>query len=318
MFKNALAMQAVIVISRLCGTPIPKPETVGLNQAALIARWMKKMLNEHGSCLINTHVSNGVRICTAAKEEGLDLTGAAIKGGGEAPTPAKIRAITGVGARWYPGYFMAEIGDIGHGCADPVDHNDIHHFKDVTALIQYRRKVPGSDVAVNAFHFTSLLPTTPKIMLNVESDDYGIIENRKCGCLLERFGYIDHLRNIRSFRKLTGEGMTLIGSEMLHIMEKILPAKYGGTPLDYQLLEEEDEKGFTRLSLLVSPRIHLDDEKALIKTVYDALRRSSTAADTSVAVWAQAGTLRIKRMDPISSPGGKLMPLHIKKHEPSS
>ena len=43
-------------------------------------------------------------------------------------------------------------------------------------------------------------------------------------------------------------------------MERVLPARFGGSPLDYQLMEEEDERGFTRLSLLVSPKLRIADE----------------------------------------------------------
>jgi hypothetical protein len=62
---------------------------------------------------------------------------------------------------------------------------------------------------------------------------------------------------------------------MLHILEEVLPARFGGSPLDYQLLEEEDEQGFTRLSLLVSPRVALADENAALELIASALQRSS-------------------------------------------
>ena len=56
---------------------------------------------------------------------------------------------------------------------------------------------------------------------------------------------------------MTGEGMTLIGTDMVRILEEDLPRRFGGSPLDYQLMEEEDERGFTRLSLVVSPDVVL-------------------------------------------------------------
>jgi hypothetical protein len=151
-------------------------------------------------------------------------------------------------------------------------------------------------------------------MLNVESDDYGVIERRSCGCPLESYGFTEHVRHIRSFRKLTGEGVTLVGSEMTRILEEMLPARFGGSPLDYQLLEEEDEAGFTRLSLLVSPKIRIEDEKEVIEVVLEALGRGSVAADMARAIWSQAKTLRVKRMEPIWTAQGKLMPLHMKRH----
>ena len=238
-------------------------------------------------------------------------------GAGEPPTPAKVTEIVRTGARYVPNYSIVEIGPIGLGCARPSDINDIHVFKDTVALVQYAREVPGSKIAVDAFYFTTLLPTAPKLMLNVESDDYGVIETRSCGCPLQSCGFTEHLRHIRSFRKLTGEGVTLVGSDMIRILEEVLPAKFGGSPLDYQLMEEEDEQGFTRLNLLVSPRIEIADEAAVIETVLEALGHSSVAADLARAIWKQAKTIRVKRMEPIWTARGKLMPLNLaKRSEP--
>jgi hypothetical protein len=148
-------------------------------------------------------------------------------------------------------------------------------------------------------------------MLNVEIDDYGIIEQRSCGCPLEALGFTEHIREIRSFRKLTGEGVTLVGSEMVRVLEEVLPARFGGSALDYQLLEEEDEQGFTRISLLVDPRVDIADETAVIDVVYESLGRSSVGANDARTIWSQAGTLRVKRMKPIWTARGKLMPLHL-------
>jgi len=119
------------------------------------------------------------------------------------------------------------------------------------------------------------------------------------------------LRLVRSFSKLTGEGVTLVGSEMIRILEEVLPARFGGSPLDYQLLEEEDERGFTRLSLLVHPRIEIADEAVVIEAVQEALRESSVAADLARAIWDHAGALRVKREEPVWTARGKLMPLHL-------
>ncbi len=311
--KNRLATQYIVVMGRLLGVPIPWPEPVSLDQAIVVARWAAEILESHSACLIRTHVSKALRVCLAAREAGLDLTGATFMGAGEPPTPAKVRGITRAGARYVPTYFFTEAGAVGLGCVRPADSNDLHFFKDVLALIQYPRQVPGSEITVEAFYFTTLLPTAPKLMVNVESDDYGVVEQRSCGCPLESYGFTEHLRHIRSFRKLTGEGVTLVGSEMVRILEEVLPARFGGSPLDYQLLEEEAEAGFTRLSLLVSPRVETADETEVIEAVLEALGRGSVAADLARATWSQAGTLRVKRMDPIWTARGKLMPLHMQR-----
>ncbi len=311
--KNRLATQYIIGIGRLVGAPIPWPEPVPLDQAIVIARWVAHTLESHAACLVNTHVSMALRVSIAAQEERLNLTGASFMGGGEPPTPAKVREITRTGARYIPNYYFADTGVIGAGCVKPIEINDLHFFKDGLALVQYPRQVHGSEIKVDAFYFTTLLSTSPKIMLNVESDDYGIIETRACGCPLDGYGYTEHIRQVRSFSKLTGDGVTLLGSEMVHILEEVLPGRFGGSSLDYQLVEEEDEQGFTRLTLSVSPKIEIANEGELIETVLEVLGRSSVAGNLARSIWTQAKALRIKRTEPIWTARGKLMPLHLEK-----
>jgi hypothetical protein len=316
--KFRLATYSMIAVGRMSGTPIPWSEKVSLDEPLVIARWMSQMLETHGSCLLYTHVSKALRVCVAALDAGIDLTGSAIMAGGEPPTQTKVREINRTGARWIPIYPFSEYGTVGIGCANPLDENDLHLFDDGLALIQYPRQIPGSSIMVDAFNYTTLLPTAPKLFLNIESDDYGVIEKRSCGCLLENYGFPLHLRQVRSFSKLTGEGGTLIGSEMIRILEDVLPAHFGGSALDYQLLEEEDERGFTRLSLLVNPEIQLDDESAVIETVLNELQQESAgpgqgslAAEMTRSIWKQANTLQVKRKAPILTSHGKMMPLYV-------
>ena len=171
--------------------------------------------------------------------------------------------------------------------------------------------MPAANVEVPALHFTTLLPTAPKILLNAGNDDYGIIERRSCGCLFEQIGLTDHLKEVRSFSKLTGEGVTLVGSEMISMLEDVLPSRFGGSALDYQLLEEEDDRGFTQVTLLISPRVDIRDEAAVIDTVWEAFRARSVGTDQARLLWQSAGTLRIRRGEPVWTARGKLMPMHL-------
>jgi hypothetical protein len=152
-------------------------------------------------------------------------------------------------------------------------------------------------------------------LLNVESGDWGVKTTRKCGCKFEEYGFTDHLYNIRGFDKLTGEGMTFIGTDLVRIIEEVLPGKFGGVSADYQMLEEEDEQGHTRMSVVVSPRIGVIDETILIKTVLTELSGRKDSQRMMAQVWSQAETLRVKRMQPFSTARGKLMPLHIHKNK---
>jgi hypothetical protein len=107
--------------------------------------------------------------------------------------------------------------------------------------------------------------------------------------------------------------MTLVGSTMLKVLEEILPEKFGGSALDYQLVEEEDENGFTRLTIVISPSIGELDENDVIDVVLDEISRDSFGADLARTMWREAGTLRIKRDDPTWSTLGKLLSLRPAK-----
>jgi len=152
----------------------------------------------------------------------------------------------------------------------------------------------------------------PKIMLNVESGDYGELPERSCGCPLEALGFQQHLHTIRSYDKLTSEGMTFIGSDLIILIEEILPARFGGNPTDYQFVEEEDG-GLPKVSILVSPRVGNVDETKLITTVLQTLRSSSNANKMMADQWRKAQTLEVIRREPYATDSAKILPLHILK-----
>jgi hypothetical protein len=309
--KYGAATYYQVLCLRLAGVQAPFPAHVPVEQALVIARWAAETARREGRCLVYAGVSRAARLGMAAQAAGLDLGGVTIAGGGEPPTPAKVSRVTSAGARYIPGYGMIDAGQLGAGCAAPADVSDVHLFTDAVALIAHPRRLERYDVTVPAFHLTTLLPTASKLLLNVEMDDYGIVEERACGCDLAGLGYSTHLRQIRSYAKLTGEGVTLIGDEILRIVEETLPARFGGTALDYQLVEEEDRQGFTRLYLVVHPRVALADETAVVDCVLDGLRRSSAMADAARTVWQRAGTLQVRRTEPTWTPRGKLQPLYV-------
>lgn len=316
--RYELAYRSMAGAVRLAGTRLPKIEWVDPHDALPVAKWAEAAIHTHGRCLIWAGVSKAVRTGIAAYENGIDLHGASIMGNDEPPTPAKVRAITRTGAKWIPVYGSTETGFVGTGCVNPVDGTDVHLVADRVALIQHARRVPGSDLEVDAFNFTVLWTVSPLVLLNVELDDFGILERRNCGCPLEELGYNDHLREIHSFRKLTGEGVTLVGSDMIRILEDVLPSRFGGTPLDYQLMEEEDESSLTKLSLLIHPKVEIADEALVVETVLNELKSGDGPSSMAGTIWAQAGTLRVRRLEPVTTPGGgKLMPLHVSRRSES-
>lgn len=311
-WKFPIANQLTVLIGRACGVAIPWPELVPVEQAIRIARWAEQMVKQSGRCALAMVASRALRIAVAARQGGIDLNGVTFVISGEPVTEAKVEGIRASGASYFTTYGFSEAGRIARGCCNPSSPNDLHLMSDMCAVISHPRTLPG-DVIVPAYNVTSLLPSSPKILLNAESDDYGFLEQRQCGCPLEALGLTTHLREIKSFRKLTGEGVSVLGIDILNIIEKVLPAKFGGSPLDYQLVEEEDEQGFTDISLVISPGIHIDDEAEVASTLLEAMNREGSGAGAASETWAQSGNLRIRRMQPALTARGKLLPLYVPK-----
>jgi hypothetical protein len=76
------------------------------------------------------------------------------------------------------------------------------------------------------------------------------------------------------------------------------------------MMEEEDETGFTRLYLAISPRVEIADQSTVVEVLLKALRESSAMADAAGTMWQQAQTIKVKRREPVWTGRGKLMPLH--------
>lgn len=311
--KYGAASLYILLWLRVMSARVRLPKIVKLDQSLVIAHWIRDMLKIHSCCVLHTNPSHALRVAVSAHEAGLDLSGAIARIGGEPVTPAKLETIQRVGLRVVPAYGMTETSTIALGCARPAAADDYHLLSDAFALITHPYTIEGFGTTVPAFNLTTLRDSAPKLMINVQIDDYGVVEERSCGCALESYWYLTHLRGVRSYSKLVGEGVTLIGNEMLHILEDVLPKRFGGSPLDYQLTEQEDEQGLTRLYLVIHPRVEITDDQAVVNVMLRGLSESSPMADAARTVWQQAKTIQIKRQEPVSTAGGKLMPLHIQR-----
>lgn len=307
-----VAHHFVVAMARLNGVRVPKPEPLPIGEVIRVARWAADTIASEGACVVHATPSMCLRIALAARREGIDLDGLTFTAGGEPLTKAKAAAIRACGARVFANYNMSEIGSIGAFCVRPIADNEQHVMTDRLALIQAPRLV-GS-IEVDALLVTSLLATARRVLLNAETDDYGVLEQRRCGCPLDELGLHTHVRDVRSFKKLTAEGITLIGSEMEHVLEQVLPERFGGSALDYQLVEEEDDQGFTRIAVRVSPAVGPLDEQAVLATMLAALAKASISADLAMRLWNHTGAIRIVRAQPLVGARGKLLPLHLGRH----
>jgi hypothetical protein len=99
---------------------------------------------------------------------------------------------------------------------------------------------------------------------------------------------------------------------MERILDELLPARFGGSALDYQFAEEEDMSGFTRLTLRVAPHVVLPDEIEVVEFVLRALEKSGGGAALAQSLWRKAGTMRVRRERPTMTQRGKMMPLDLR------
>lgn len=293
---------------RLWGRETPFPKHVRLNEAAKVARWLAERSREGRPALLDTLASSGTRACLAARDRGLDIRGTFFRLGGEPLTEAKGRVVAEAGSRAVCHYAIAELGRLGMACAAPEAIDEVHILADKVAVIQQPRETGGRRIP--AFFLTSVHSSSPKIAINVESGDYGVLAERDCGCLMGRLGFRQHAHTIRSYEKLTTEGMHFLGGELLNLLEEVLPQQFGGAPTDYQLLEEEDH-GMTRLSLVVSRRVGAVDEARLVAHVLEVLGGPAPGSKMMAEHWRQAATIQVVRRDPVTTGASKIQPLHV-------
>ena len=306
---HRMATEYIVLASRLCGVAIPRPEPLPLTDPMPLLRAALKARRRAGKCLISCPVSLAVRACLAAADAGITLDEMAFTGAGEPPTRAKVAAIRQAGASYIPNYASSETGTIAAACARPADGSDVHLASDLAVLTEAPRQVPGWQTTVNAFHVTTLSPAAPKLMINVSLDDYGVLEKRKCGCPLGALGYDTHVRCVRSYGKLTGQGMTLINSDLERVLEERLPEQFGGGPQDYQLAEEEGEDGLTRLVLRISPTVRLEDEREVARALLRNVNAMGHAGRYAALVWGKDHSVEVRRVAPVWTHSGKLLPL---------
>lgn len=300
-------------LGRLYRKRIPKPEFVDLKDAVKIARWMADNLDKKAGYSVVTYASSALRLIMAAKENSLNLGESIFWLMGEPLTDKIINEIKSIGCMAYSLYGCNEIMMIGHGCANPLYSDDIHFLKDKLAVVTFPREVAHSDKIIDAFYFTTLLETSPKIFLNTELGDYGIVEKRQCGCEFGKIGFDEHIHTVRSFEKLTAEGATFVGSDLIPLIETVLPSEFGGNVTDYQFVEDADKDGIPRLYMHINPDIGEIDENRIKDMVFDALTSDEYCHSFSRSYWLQAGTFNIQRKHPIPTNRGKIMPLHIRR-----
>jgi hypothetical protein len=289
---------------RLGGTSFPPPEYVPQDDPLPIARWMADVLENGGTPHFHAYTTWGVRVCQAAADYGMDLTGAYFTNTGEPLTAARLAAIQRVGGMALPIYGAAETGNLAYGCLDPNVTDDMHVLTDRHVFIQAGESSNMSGLPSRALLMSSLLSNVPFTMINVCIGDQADIGDRQCGCPLEEVGWTTHLTKVRSFEKLTAGGVTFFDRDLIHVLDEVLPARFGGGPTDYQLIEDEVVDGQSRLYLLVHPAIGPVDPNDVAEVFLEAIGNGSSTTQLMALHWRDAGILRVGREPPRHTAGG--------------
>jgi hypothetical protein len=306
--KYAMFARATLFAARISGARIPVPEYTPASHAGRVAAWLAEQRATGFPAILVTPASAGVRTCRAALDGGLDIAGTLLVLGGEPYTEAKAGVVAETGSRGVCHYAMVEAGLIGLACQAGAAPDDVHLVTDKIATIQRDRPVGRTGSVVGALFHTTLLPASPKLMLNVESGDYGVRVDRDCECGALPRGFRSHLHTIRSYEKLTSEGMNFLGSDLLTLVEEVLPARFGGRPTDYQFVERERD-GLPIVSLVIADAVGELDPDRVVRAVLEYLKNQGLGETIMADVWAQSETLRIVRREPLITSAGKILPL---------
>jgi hypothetical protein len=297
--------------ARLGGGRVPRPEHAPVDRPDAVLAWLRQGLAAGGTPYLHTLPGAALRVCEAALRAGVDLHGVELALGGEPLTAARADVLRRTGARVLPRYAAVEVGLVGDACLAPAGPDDVHVLHDLVAVLQPGAETPGGAALLpDTLLVTSLRPTAPLVLLNASMGDVGGLAPAACGCPLAELGWTTRLRGIRSYEKLTAEGMTFHDVDVIRVLEEALPGRFGGGPADYQLIEDEDGAGRPRLRLLVASAVGPVDSPAVAEAFLAAVGAASPAAGLMSQVWRTAGLLTVERRAPTPTGAGKILHLH--------
>jgi hypothetical protein len=304
-----VATDLLVAVSRLGGVGATFPVLLKSNDFHPVAKLVADRSRAGDSCVVASFASPAVRVVQASQERDLDISGTTFLVSGEALTPAKIQMITSAGCKAFSIYHVSEIGPLGYACRSMENENRVHLFHDSVAAITRLRRAPHADVDVESLLYTTLLPTSPKILINADLDDTGRIGSAHCSCVYRRVGFDRQISGVESIGKLTGHGMSLAGTEIVALLESVLPQRFGGAPGDFQLVELE-RMGETRIELRITPRLGIRSTEQVRRLFLKELRHC-WAGRLGSRVLRDTDAVQVVFEEPFRTSGGKVHPLHL-------
>lgn len=305
----APATAALVMVARASGCRIPFPTVLPDNDFSSAAEHVARLCRAGVPCLVSGPASPSVRLASAALDRGLDIRGTLFLVSGESLTDAKRAVIEQAGGEPFARYGVSEMGFVGHGCRHMTKGDCVHLYGNSLAAITHRRTAPLTDIQVDSLHYTTLLPTAPLFLINFEVNDSGVLERTDCDCEFSRIGFQWRIRDIFSFGKMTGHGMTMMGTELVRLLEQVLPARLGGRPGDFQLIEHEGSAQ-TTVELRVSPRVRGSSPEKIRECFLEEIRLVY-GGSLAGRVWRHAEALDVVLAEPVITNSGKVNPLHL-------
>jgi len=305
-----MATRALVALGNVFGARAPYPEYLPYNDFSPVAEYIARRRADGYVPVVHGFASPLVRVASAAVEKSMDISGAIFFCGGEALSPAKLAVFESAGARAFSSYTVSEIGNLGFACSR-MKGSCVHLFEDSVAAIGVSKAIPyADDTRMNSLHFTTLTAHAPNIFINLEIDDDGVLDRATCDCVYSRVGFTRRLDQINSFGKTTPQGITFHRTDLVNVIEVLLPGQLGGGPGDYQLVECEARNGQTQLRLHVSPRLGLTD-CGRIRDLFLDIIRPRWAGALATREWINSGGVDVVFAEPIATRTGKVHPVRV-------
>ena len=121
----------------------------------------------------------------------------------------------------------------------------------------------------------------------------------------------DRIREVRSHEKLTAGGIAFLDVDVVRVLEEVLPSRFGGAALDYQLIKEADAYGRPAVRLRVHPSVGPLDELAVADAFLAALGSGQGGTPLTELLWREGNVVRVERVPPARTSSGKILHLHV-------
>jgi len=304
-----LVTHALVSSLRFFGAKIPYPTYLNHNDFRPVAEHLAMRRAAGHRIGVSGFVSSISRVAAAALDNSLDISGCLAVVAGEALTDAKRAVIEAAGIRVYPTYGTTDFGSIGMPCREMDTGNCVHVLQQNCALISKRSEGVVCDRPVESLYVTSVLPFASRILVNAEIGDTGVIEPATCDCSLSRLGLNLQVRDIAAISKVTAQGMTIAADELVQVLEEALPARFGGHPGDYQLLEVEAEAQ-TEMVLRIRPGVTEYPAQEILNHFLAETRRLY-GGSMSVLSWLHSDGIRAEVAPPVLAGTGKFRAVRL-------